>query len=149
MKEIIHMETTIKELQPRDHNWITTNAEKGRKICEHYGIPSASQISPKIFDKVFQTWWNDKGNDRVSENDIVNCLGCLFGEYMRMKFGMEWKIITDKYGTDLALQVEHGENIVEVAPLSFVAKRVEADDLERGIFQGMESLIIRQLGNAR
>ena len=107
-------------------------AAEGKKICEHYGVSPSNKLTPKTLDKVFHKWWNDKGSDRVSDRDIVNCLGCLFGEMMRVKFSSDWKIVTDKHGTDLTLQINSNDYNWEIAPLAFVAKRVESDEDESG-----------------
>jgi hypothetical protein len=139
------MEHTIRELNPKDHDWISERATEGQGICEHYGVTPASQISPKTLDMVFHLWWNDKGSDRVSKETIVNCLGCLFGELLCVKFGSIWKIVTDEFGTDLALQVVTDGHSWEITPLAFVAKRVESDEDESGFFAGLESMLLREL----
>lgn len=140
------MERTIKELQPKDQDWIGKRAAEGREICKHYGVAPASQVSPATLDVVFQTWWNDRGDDRVSDEGIVNCLGCLFGELIRVKFSSEWKIVTDDFGTDLALQVVTPNHTWEITPLAFVAKRVQSNENESGFFTAMESMLLDEAG---
>jgi hypothetical protein len=139
------MEHEINELQARDFDWIHQRTEQGKKICERYGVEPGSQVSPTVLDSVFHSWWHEKSSDRVSPEEIANCLGCLFGELLREKFRAEWKIVKDEYGTDLALRIGPSSHTIEVTPIVFVAKRVESDEDESGFFVGMESLLIREI----
>ena len=138
------MKRQVKELQPRDRDWIQQSAVNGRQICHHYGVSPTTSVSPAILDTVFHAWWHDKGSDRVSIEDVVNGLGCLFGELLRGKFDTVWRIVTDKFGTDLMLEVKLPTNNLEIAPLSFVAKRAESKEDESGFFTAMESMLLRE-----
>lgn len=139
------MQRTVRELQVKDREWISKKASEGRKICQHYGFTSEINIIPTSLDKVFQAWWNDEANNRVAENEIVNCLGCLFGELLCKEFNSEWKIITDSFGTDLAVQVVTQDRTWDTFPLAFVAKRVKSSEDESGFFAAMESMFLREL----
>lgn len=143
------MEHIVKEIQPEDSIWIQDRAAEGRRICEQYGVSQETHLSPALMDLVFHSWWNDRGSKRVTEQDIVNCLGCLFGEILRLRFKADWSIITDQYGTDLALQVDTNGNTFEFTPCAFVAKRVVLDEEESGFFAGMENLLLRELGRSK
>jgi hypothetical protein len=138
------MQSKEEKLQPSDYEWISKNVVAGKEICEHYGFPLTGQVSSKLLDQVFHAWWNDKNNEKVSDEQIVNYLGCLFGEFLQETFASKWKIATDAFGTDLALDVVMPGHTWEIAPLAFVAKRVQSDVDESGFFYGMESMLLRE-----
>lgn len=139
------MERQVNELQPKDQDWINQRALEGRRICQRYRTAPGTQISPSILDDVFHSWWIDNSSDRISKEDIVNCLGCLFGEILQRKFVAEWKIVVDNFGTDLVLQVGMPSHSWEIYPISFVAKRVESNEDESGFFAAMEQMLLREI----
>ncbi len=135
------MKREVKELKPKDIDWINQKAEEGKSICRHYGFTSEDQISALTLDHVFHIWWNDKKNDRVATENIVNCLGCLFGELLRVKFDSKWQIVIDIFGTDLMLMINTPGNTWDIAPINLVAKRVDSSIDESGFFSAMESFL--------
>jgi hypothetical protein len=117
------------------------------QICKTYGATQTRQISPADLDDVFQAWREDQSNGRVSDDDIVNCFVCLFGELLRMKFGLEWKIVIDNFGPDLALHILKTDQTWETCPIQFVAKRVESRDDEGRFFSALETWMKHELHN--
>jgi hypothetical protein len=132
------MERKIDEIRLKDRAWIEQNASRGMEICESYGI-TQKEPSPADLDRVFKAWKEDQRSDKVNDTDIINGLGCLFGELMCDEFGLQWKIVTDDFGTALALR--HLKSSWETYPQDFVAKRVEAGNDEVDFFKAMQSLM--------
>ena len=95
-------------------------------------------------------WRRDQGSSKISEDDIANCLGCLFGELLRAEFGSEWKFVTDDYGTDLALHIiTSSDHTWETFPLQFVAKRVGSDEDESGFFSAFVLMMHQEMQKAK
>lgn len=136
------MKYNSKELQEKDLVWINIKANQGLKIVKKYCKTNLEQPTPRDLDRVFQIWFYDHSLLRTSKKDIVNCLGCLFGEYLRIKYSMQWKIVTDEWGTDLALHLSK-EKTLYVFPLDLISKRIDSKEDESGFFSGLVSSLYK------
>lgn len=79
---------------------------------------SSSSIS-HFFAQQHKIW--DLKPNKSDPNTLINMIGAGLGELLCAEFGMEWKIVSDEHGTELAVVGQPG-NIV-VFPMNAVAKR--------------------------
>ncbi len=70
-----------------------------------------------------------KKSNPTDPNTIALCFGVVFGDHIRAKTLLEWKIVTDDYGTDMMLytpgKAGKYSDIIN-APINMVAKRIES-----------------------
>lgn len=72
------------------------------------------------------------GDPDLDVTDFRQMFGVVVGEYLRTELGMDWVIITDDYGTDLAILGTTPEGTpVYCCPVIVVGRRFDAD-YERG-----------------
>lgn len=143
IRKVDNMERKIEELQPEHSLWIEKTSDLGLEICEAYGIKKEQAKKTSELDVVFKAWKTDKNTSKPTDSEIINGLSCLFGKLMIAEFGLEWRIITDDYGTEFALTFP--KSSWEIYPRDFVAKRVYSPDDESGFFRAMQDLIKNKL----
>ena len=56
---------------------------------------------------------------------MVLAIGAAFGTRLVEDLGFRWVVVTDDYGTDLAVLARPGRGDVIIVPADFVAKRYE------------------------
>lgn len=69
----------------------------------------------------------------VTPQDIVECLGCAFGEYLVTHGECSWLVIADSFGTDLAVRKTGTD--VTTFPLAVIAKRIDSPPEELSFFE--------------
>ena len=76
-------------------------------------------------------------------------LGAHLGERLVAKFEMEWVVVTDQYGRDLAVRSKRVE--VVSYPYSSVSKRIASDqyDFMEGIYYAVQDVIENGNNKAR
>ncbi|MCP4176835.1 MAG: DUF3806 domain-containing protein [bacterium] len=115
------------ELNDEDKKSIKEYEKLGINVLNKYiGANNVSIVSFKELDMAFKTWLNDNDESRTPDNDIGNGLGIIFGIKLVESLGMEWKKVTDEYGTDFA--VLHQNNNTMAFPVSSVFKRIESKE---------------------
>lgn len=76
---------------------------------------------------------------------MINALGMALGQYLVDRLGLDWKLVEDEYGTEVAVHGQPGD--VLVFPPNLVAKRLETRTV--GFFEPVAGQIERQLGELR
>ncbi len=137
------MERKVDELLPEAKNWISRCLTLGLETCEFYGTSMKNSQRPSDLDIVFKKWKLDTSPEKIAPNGIINGLGILFGELMIEQFRLEWRIVTDDFGTEFALIFPGTSR--EIYPRDFVAKRIDPDNNEFGFFEAMQNLIKDEL----
>lgn len=104
-----------------------TTAWKDRllRTAQEAGFSSAPPQLYKDFETMVEQYQQAVAVDaEVDVTDIQQMLGVVVGEYLRAELGMEWVIITDDYGTDLAIlaQAPNGAYVYS-CPIIVVGKR--------------------------
>ncbi|MEM9353945.1 MAG: DUF3806 domain-containing protein [Planctomycetota bacterium] len=103
-----------------------------------------SQDELKQYDEAFQAWQRSPDR-RHSDEDVINIVGAYLGQRMVRDFGMEWVLVTDKYGRDYA--VRHKTSELMSFPFSSVMKRIE--DKENGFVHGVYHVLKHELENGK
>ena len=99
--------------------------EKSQIFIKKY---NASNLSENIYDSrtldfVLEKWRLDESNDKETQEEVIEILGCAFGQDIVNELNCEWKLLTDEYGTDYT--VIHQEYKINGFPFSSVLKAIE------------------------
>jgi hypothetical protein len=79
----------------------------------------------EVCDQLLRWWHRLPAEVRPDANLLVNAIGITLGDKLAKELSLEWKIVTDTFGTDLALwRTVQGRNII-LSPTHAVAKRFE------------------------
>lgn len=107
--------------------WIAENIDTARLLVNRYAPQAQGELDPSCLDAVLAGWSVSRDStDKIEPNALVNALGLAFGQYLVDKLGMNWAVVSDEHGTDIAVHGSAG-NIL-VFPTSTVAKRVERNE---------------------
>ncbi len=79
--------------------------------------------SVEAADNLIRAWHALPETCRPDANQIVNAAGVALGDALAADLRLEWKIITDAYGTELGLWWTNGRASVILAPTHSVAKQ--------------------------
>jgi len=74
----------------------------------------------RFFDEHLSSWLELPEDDRPDPNSMINVIGVTVGQHM-VQHGFAWTIVTDQFGTDLAVVRQPGN--LTVVPANLVAKR--------------------------
>lgn len=140
------MKHEISKLTKKDKEWIEQKALYGKTICEAYSLEEKDLVSTIDLDLAFKSWKEDKNPEKFSNTEIIQGLGCLFGQLMCLQFDLQWNIVKDNFGTDFVLL--HPVKTWETYPLDFVAKRAYSGEDEGNFFQAMQKLMQDELYSA-
>lgn len=132
-----------KQLTDKDETWIAQSSALGETICLSYGIGHSGELTPADLDAAFRAWKEDSREEKPSVADVVNGFGSLFGTLMVVELGLRWLIVTDDFGTSLALV--RPPSTWETFPIDFVAKRADPHNNEFGFFVGMQKMMRNEL----
>ena len=120
--------------------WLKEQRETCQLIVSQL-IPQYANDRPTVPDlhQAFDLWLDQfnrsqkkrlfsKKPDAIDPNTIALCFGVVLGDHLIASTPLEWKIVTDEFGTDLMLyalgSAEQHSDIV-TSPVSMVAKRIE------------------------
>ena len=113
----------ITDLSPSEQQWVADNIELAGEIAKTYGLAAepGNRLDPEMLDTAWAAWL--AGHDRGKEdpNQYVNAFGVAFGAYLVDRLGLEWKIVEDEYGTEMAVWGREGD--ILVFPPNLVGKR--------------------------
>ncbi len=85
-------------------------------------------LKAENLDYVLEQWKVDQSNTKASKNEVVEMLGCAFGQDLINSLDCEWQVLTDQYGTDFT--VIHKKYKINGFPFSSVLKAIEEDRKE-------------------
>jgi len=101
--------------------------------------PGAEE-SLKSYDAAFRVW-QSKSKREFPAATVIDQLGAYLGNKLVADFDMEWVVVTDRYGTDLAVRAKRYE--VLAFPFSSVAKRIDENkyDFMEGVYYAVQHTI--------
>ncbi len=118
----------IQQLDSETTGWITSLLRTAREA----GVASEAPALYADFERTVAQYIAALGTEEVDPTPFQQMFGVVVGEYLRGELGMEWVIITDEYGTDLAI-LAHAPDGSDVysCPIVVVGKRF-SEDYEEG-----------------
>ena len=130
---------TIESENPLSPDFVLQDLNDKQKKAFSAILKSAESFIKKYSDKedyqnaenldyVLEQWKNDKSVTKSNKNDVVEMLGCAFGQDIINSLNCEWQVLTDKYGSDFT--VIHKKYKINGFPFSSVDKAIEEDRKE-------------------
>jgi hypothetical protein len=78
-------------------------------------------VSSRIFAAWLGEWLEQPEQDREDPNPFINAIGSAFGQALVDALGLEWAVVSDEHGTEIAVHGQPGD--ILVFPPNLVAKR--------------------------
>ena len=123
------MEQRVEAPNDSERKWIDANLRVSCSFVKAYdasvevtGVPPAAALD-RAWTAWLRNWESQPEEDRDDPNPIINAVGIAFGQHLVNALGLEWAIVTDQHGTEIAVHGRPG-NII-VFPPNLVAKRFE------------------------
>ena len=113
----------ISDLNPSEHQWVVSNIELAGEVAKAYGlaVEPGDRLDPQTLDTAWSAWLADHARGEEDPNPYINAFGCAFGDHLVERLGLEWKVVEDKHGTEMAVWGREGD--VLVFPPNLVGKR--------------------------
>ncbi|TGK96257.1 DUF3806 domain-containing protein [Leptospira brenneri] len=134
-----HPERKIRELNPKDSEWLERSNKIGYDILDWYN--KNKELNPGTLDSAFQKWKSDKTDNKAPENLVAVGLGSLFGKYIKDHKRCRWVVVTDSFGTDFALLNETGS---ELYPINSVWKRIDSSNQDISFFEPIWTSVVEK-----
>ena len=84
--------------------------------------------SLELLNETFLAWAKAEPEHREHPNIIVNALGMALGQHLVSAAGLEWAVVADEQGSDLAVHGQPGD--ILVFPTHATAKRCESKEYD-------------------
>jgi hypothetical protein len=117
----------VKVLRAEETGKFPRMAEGTVAFVQTYGVDTLHPTL-KDCDAAFSAWQRSQMPRKYKEEDVVETLGAFLGERCVTELGMQWVMVTDKYGKDFAVKAPDREVIA--FPFSTVQKRIAAGQHE-------------------
>jgi hypothetical protein len=136
----------ISELNDAERAWVADNVAAARRYVEDAGLPVDGQpLDPAALDAAWSFWLQAWPAGEEDPNSLINALGMALGQYLVDRLGLDWKLVEDEYGTEVAVHGQPGD--VLVFPPNLVAKRLETREVD--FFVPIAGLIEQQVVELR
>jgi hypothetical protein len=110
----------IEQPNEAETNWVAEHVAATVDFAAQFGV-TESKPSVDELDTLWATWLEHGSAEDA--NSVVHMIGLSFGQHLVDDFGLEWVIVSDDQGTEMAVHREEGD--VLVFPANLVAKRWE------------------------
>lgn len=135
------------ELNDAEVAWISDCVTQAREFVQKYlRTIRVPMLDPAILDEAFSAWavqWQ-AGSASEDPNTVVNCIGLAFGQWLVDRLDMEWTVVNDASGTDMAVRFGRPGNHVQVFPTHVVAKQLHY--MEPGFLAKLFDITRAQVG---
>lgn len=131
-------EQQFRDFGQEECSWLAGTLKCAQALGAKYA--SGGVLTPEELDCVFARWMQDD-EEKESHELIANALGAAFGEHLVEHHGFRWAVVTDEYGTEIAVKHPIGETTA--FPIASVRKRIEDSILE--FFQDLHVGIVAHL----
>lgn len=129
----------VRSLNATDLAWLAQANDVGLKVLASY--VRTSEVTPKNLDTAFANWKGDGTSQRAPAKDVAQGLGVLFGNLVVRRKKAEWAVVTDSYGTEIAVRSAAGG---ELFPVNTVWKRVDPKNLDMKFFEPIWTLVVEK-----
>ena len=133
--------TDLNEEQKKEFDEILKNS---KEFISSYSTKKEDILNSENIDYVLEKWKSDSSSNKKSKNEVVELLGCAFGQDLINNLDCEWQILTDEYGTDFT--VIHKKYKINGFPFSSVLKAIEEDRKES--LNGIKLILTKNISDA-
>ena len=141
------MTQRISELSVAERAWVEDNVAAARRYVLDAGVAvdGNGALDPPALDAAWSFWLQAWPAEEEDPNPVINALGIALGQYLVDRLGLDWKVVEDEYGTEVAIHGQPGD--VLVFPPNLVAKRLESRTV--GFFVPVAGQIEQQVAAVR
>jgi hypothetical protein len=138
---------TITDPNDAERQWVAGGVELAGKIAESVGLEVAPGeiLGPDALDAAWAAWLAGHTRGQEDPNPYINAFGLALGAYLVDRLGLEWKVVSDKDGTEMAVWGREGD--ILVFPPNLVAKRYVAGT--QRFFADVAAWTEEQVGHVR
>ena len=108
------MTQRILEPTSAEVNWIDEHLRIVREM-------SKEEITATVLDSLWEPWINGWEPGMEDPNLFINAFGLAFGQILADRLRLEWKLVEDEHGSEIALYGSSGE--ILIFPINTIAKR--------------------------
>lgn len=114
----------ITDINDDVRQWLAANLT----LADRAGINESVEQLCESFDQTVRDYLEGPESRQEEAREVVAVYAVALGERLRTELGMQWVIIEDDYGTDLAIhrRAEDGNDVYS-CPVPVVDKRLDAD----------------------
>jgi hypothetical protein len=106
--------------------WVQNGIAVAARLAAQYTGKEEALPSLDLLGETFAAWAAAPRASRGEPNAIVNALGLALGQHLVNGAGLEWAVVSDEHGTDIAVHGEPGK--ILLFPTNATAKRCEAGE---------------------
>lgn len=140
------MSQQVTDVNEGERNWIGENLQIMKAlVIDTLAAGPDDWLTSTNLDQVYRAWLAAHQRGVEDPNPMINAFGIAFGQLFVNVLGLEWKVVTDQYGTEIAVHGQPGD--VVVFPTNLVAKRYEKN--EAGFFESLFSSMKEQIQTVR
>jgi Domain of unknown function (DUF3806) len=90
-----------------------------------------------VYARWYEEWTGQADADREDPNSMINAVGLTFGQRLVEELDLEWAVVTDEHGTEIAVHGQPGD--ILVFPPNLVAKRFERGETRflQAVYEGV------------
>lgn len=132
----VDAERSVRELNGEEQQWLEQSVHVGLEVLAYYA--DTEDVSPTSLDVAFRNWKSDATESRAPDTVVASGLGVLFGNYIVARKDSSWVVVSDSFGTDLAIRSPEGQ---EMYPITSVWKRIDPDSGDINFFEPIWTLV--------
>jgi hypothetical protein len=122
---------TIEPVDESGLEWVAANVAAAKATIAAAGLDDAGELSPEALDRVYgrlssELRGSDAGHEAV--NQVVTTVGLAFGQVLADRLDLEWVVVSDDGGAEIALQGQPGDFLV--FPRRLVAAKWESGETD-------------------
>ena len=109
-------------LNEAEQTWVAGLLAEGERL----GMTASPETLQELFTQYRTHWWSLPRDERPDPNPIIHTMGAVAGGFLVERGGLDWCLVSDQYGTELATTDMRYSFIV--FPVNGVAKRWTGDN---------------------
>jgi hypothetical protein len=138
------MQQRIEELNDAERKLLVSSIENAKQLVSAYSPTDLGQpMNAGVLDRAYAGWLATNEADVNRINQVINSIGCAFGQLLVDEVGFRWVVATDDHGCEMAILALPGKGDVLVYPANMVAKRWQTR--ETGFLEALYRVITGQV----
>jgi len=123
--------------------WIGKNLRLAADLAERLSGKREVLPSLELLGTIFASWAQLPADRQGDPNVVVNALGLAFGQHLVNAADLQWVVVSDAQGTEIAVHGQPGD--ILILPTNATAKRFESKEFDffARLFQQMVDEIAR------
>lgn len=114
---------TSADLDHEHRELLRSGLDAAQSLAAKYGGAAGDLPPLAALDDIYESWRARAAGEREPVREVLHALGAALGEHLARIPGLEWTVVTDAEGADLAVYGREGEMLVY--PFIVVRRRLE------------------------